>query len=723
MSRDVAVFDIDLPPAVAFMRSLGRAGVHVTAMSASGLDAGRWSRFHDELRRCPPVRATDEFIDWLADRLREGAIDLIAPTSDYIAFCVAEAAAKIGGDLDVGHPDAEGVRTCLFKHQFSVAMEHVGLPTPPTAMPTTLEDALAAAADIGYPVVLKPRSDVGIGTTRGKVVQQPDELVKQFRPYAIGAGQTSVQRHDPELAFPLVQRYFDLGSVEVISITGCIDRDGEAVGVGHSRKVSQSPRRLGVGTMFEPLPAQPFTERAVHAVRSILGSGLFELEVLVDKRTGEHWGLDLNPRAYGQIALDIALGRDLPVLWYRAVTGEDVPVSPPCARRPQYWHDAVTSYVGFGVRFLRGPALPGDRRTRRRTDVRAERQRDVPVVGSGSRAEVRTRPLPPPASDDPAVPHRRRSARHRRLGRPCRAAHRTVIGAARSRLAGIAKRHVAPVVARRQPVRTDLLPATWGLAVGAAGTLVSGSVDLVELARRHGTPLHVVRADRLDANAAAAQRSGRAEIFSSYKTNPVPAVLRRLHAGGIGAEVISPYELWLALRLGVPPDRIVYNGPAKSPESIRVAISSGVLAVNANTVSEAGLIGRIAEEEGRTVNLGLRLAVPGVWGGQFGIATVAAAAGAVRAALGFSARHPRRDPRPPWRDDARRVGRGGPCGVGARPLRRAAGGDRVVARTARPRRQPGLPDRRRPADPPVPAQPRPRDRSAAARPGCRDHGG
>ena len=61
-------------------------------------------------------------------------------------------------------------------------------------------------------------------------------------------------------------------------------------------------------------------------------------------------------------------------------------------------------------------------------------------------------------------------------------------------------------------------------------------------------------------------------MFASYKTNPVPAVLRRLHAGGVGAEVISPYELWLALRLGVPADRIIYNGPAKSPASIRTAI-------------------------------------------------------------------------------------------------------------------------------------------------------
>ena len=81
----------------------------------------------------------------------------------------------------------------------------------------------------------------------------------------------------------------------------------------------------------------------------------------------------------------------------------------------------------------------------------------------------------------------------------------------------------------------------------------SDGIDLAALAAEHGTPLHVVRGDRLDANAAAAMAASEAaDVFSSYKTNPVPGVLARLHGHGIGAEVISPYELWLAMRLGVP---------------------------------------------------------------------------------------------------------------------------------------------------------------------------
>ena len=61
-----------------------------------------------------------------------------------------------------------------------------------------------------------------------------------------------------------------------------------------------------------------------------------------------------------------------------------------------------------------------------------------------------------------------------------------------------------------------------------------------------------------------ASRYPRVDVVYSYKTNPLPGVLRELHGYGAGAEVISHFELWLALQLGVPPPRIVFNGPAKT---------------------------------------------------------------------------------------------------------------------------------------------------------------
>ncbi|MGH9272409.1 MAG: diaminopimelate decarboxylase family protein [Ilumatobacteraceae bacterium] len=187
----------------------------------------------------------------------------------------------------------------------------------------------------------------------------------------------------------------------------------------------------------------------------------------------------------------------------------------------------------------------------------------------------------------------------------------------------ILRTQIGPRLAARRPVRTDLPFDRWGLTVGPSGTLTRGSVDLAQLAEEYGTPLHLVDATALDRNAdeaLAPLRAGNgADMYYSYKTNPIPAVVDRLHRRGLGAEVISPFELWLAGALGVPPERIIYNGPAKSARSIHDAIVKGVRAINANSLNEANLIRDLARDAGVAANLGVRVAVPGAWGGQFGV--------------------------------------------------------------------------------------------------------
>jgi hypothetical protein len=152
LSRAVAVFDIDLPPGVSFLRSLGRAGAPLRAYSADRKAAGRSSRFAGTVRPCPPVRRTDEFVAFLADGLTDGTIDLVAPTSDYVCFAVAMAVEKVGIDAAiVGHPPPEGVLTALFKDRFQRAAQRVGFPVPPSAAATTGGGGLAAGGGGGDP--------------------------------------------------------------------------------------------------------------------------------------------------------------------------------------------------------------------------------------------------------------------------------------------------------------------------------------------------------------------------------------------------------------------------------------------------------------------------------------------------------------------------------------------------------------------------------------------
>ncbi len=185
------------------------------------------------------------------------------------------------------------------------------------------------------------------------------------------------------------------------------------------------------------------------------------------------------------------------------------------------------------------------------------------------------------------------------------------------------KKIVRPVAKAALPKGRELQPEEWRLERAPDGALSLGQVELRALFEKWGSPLHVVDGERLDENAARFMArppaaAGSCEAYYSYKTNPVPGVLRRLHERGMGAEVVSAYELWLALRLGVPPGRIVYNGPAKSPESVIEAVRREIGLLNVNSRAELALLAATARQLGKRPRIGIRVTLPGGWSGQFG---------------------------------------------------------------------------------------------------------
>ena len=180
-----------------------------------------------------------------------------------------------------------------------------------------------------------------------------------------------------------------------------------------------------------------------------------------------------------------------------------------------------------------------------------------------------------------------------------------------------------PLAQEYLPPPRGFEPSRWGLKE-EGGRLSLGGTSLKALVERCGSPLHVIDAQRLERNVASflrppPGRSRACEVFYSYKTNPIPAVLQRLHQLGVGAEVISPYELWLALQQGVAPERIIYNGPASSEAVMREAITRGLALINCNHREDVGKMARVAERCQKRPSVGIRVVTKGSWSSQFGI--------------------------------------------------------------------------------------------------------
>ncbi len=154
-------------------------------------------------------------------------------------------------------------------------------------------------------------------------------------------------------------------------------------------------------------------------------------------------------------------------------------------------------------------------------------------------------------------------------------------------------------------------PALWHLHSNAQGELHINSISCVELAKEYGTPLLVVHTEALREHVARVQEImqknfAQSMITYSYKTNCIPGILRILHDMGVGAEVISGYEYWLAENLRVPPQKIVFNGVDKSPEGIASAVAAGAL-INIDNIEEAQVILAQSKAQQKQARVGIRL--------------------------------------------------------------------------------------------------------------------
>jgi diaminopimelate decarboxylase len=96
-------------------------------------------------------------------------------------------------------------------------------------------------------------------------------------------------------------------------------------------------------------------------------------------------------------------------------------------------------------------------------------------------------------------------------------------------------------------------------------------------------------------------------VCYAVKANSAGRVIRTLAKEGCGADVVSGAELALAMRCGISPDRIVYSGVAKTDPELDLAIASGILAIQAESLEEIARIHARASAMKRKANISLRI--------------------------------------------------------------------------------------------------------------------
>jgi diaminopimelate decarboxylase len=134
-------------------------------------------------------------------------------------------------------------------------------------------------------------------------------------------------------------------------------------------------------------------------------------------------------------------------------------------------------------------------------------------------------------------------------------------------------------------------------------------VPLAQLAAAEGTPLYVYSQSAILDNAQAylKQAGKNALVCYAVKANGNPAILRLLAEAGLGADVTSGGELFLALHAGFAPDKIIYSGVGKLRHEIEAALSANIRALHVESEMELAQIAAIATARQQVACIGVRV--------------------------------------------------------------------------------------------------------------------
>ena len=144
------------------------------------------------------------------------------------------------------------------------------------------------------------------------------------------------------------------------------------------------------------------------------------------------------------------------------------------------------------------------------------------------------------------------------------------------------------------------------------GRLHCEAIPLNDIAEAAGTPVYIYSQSELLRRAktymeGATAVSPQALVCYALKANSNPHIIRLLAQAGLGADVTSGGELFLALEAGVAPEKIIFSGVGKRRDEIEMALRANIRALHVESEMELAVIGEVATEMQQVTAIGVRI--------------------------------------------------------------------------------------------------------------------
>jgi len=354
------------------VRSLGRHGVPVCVIDDEHSIA-RASRYTDCWARVADLGDEALLIDDLLRIGRERGLGgwVIFPTRDETVAAIARNRERLAAFFRVPTAGWETIRWAWDKRSTYELARSVGVPTPRTWQPASVEEL--ASIEARPPFAIKPAiKERFFYATKAKAwraesARELRDLVS--RAFAIvGPGEVLVQELIP-----------GDGRHQFAYCSLC--EEGEPVATMVARRLRQHPPEFGrASTYVETTEAPQVEELSRRLLGRIRFSGLAELEFKRDPRTGTFRLLDFNARTWGYHTVAGEAGVDFPYLLFRRQLQQ--PVAPQRTRSGVRWVRILTDLpTAIGEIHRRRLRLVDYLRSLRRAQVEAVFCREDPLPG------------------------------------------------------------------------------------------------------------------------------------------------------------------------------------------------------------------------------------------------------------------------------------------------------------------------------------------------------
>jgi predicted ATP-grasp superfamily ATP-dependent carboligase len=309
------------PTGLTVVRSLGRAGVQVTAVHHDANEPSSGTRYA-RLQILPPLEQDENA--WLEFLLSEGRRlaprkAALLPVSDAHWLFIARHRRVLREHFLFALPEGDDLEQWLEKPFQYAAAAKAGVPFPRTLVPRGLADVHSALSGLMFPCLLKPvLSHLWQREYRSKLtfVRTPEELIRHCED-ALARG----------LGF-MIQEYIPAEDNEIYGLHCCLNRDGEPLGYGVARKLRQQPPRFGNSCLTAIVHEPRVIELGLRLFRAMKFHGIGSIEFKRDPRDGEFKLMEVNVRATLLMSADVDAGVDIPLLGYRDVCGAPPPPRP-----------------------------------------------------------------------------------------------------------------------------------------------------------------------------------------------------------------------------------------------------------------------------------------------------------------------------------------------------------------------------------------------------------